>query len=184
MEKTKNEELKFLDPEEIIKQLEVAPGAQIADFGCGTGFFSIAMAKKTGSGGKVFCLDVLPQALESVAGRAEILGLNNIVTQRVNLEKANGSKLESGSLDWVVLKDILFQNKQKDVILKEVYRVLKPGGQVLIAEWDETFQGIGPELKIRIKKENLRKMIEAEKFAFNKEIEAGKFHYAVVFRKS
>lgn len=180
---TKNEELKFLNPDEIIGQLEIALGAQIADFGCGTGFFSIALAKKVGSAGKVFALDIMPQALESVAGRAELSGLTNVVTKRANLEKENGSKLESASLDWVILKDILFQNKDKKVILQEVYRVLKPGGNLLIAEWNETFQGIGPAMELRIKKEDLQKMSAEEKMIFSKEIQAGKFHYACVFKK-
>lgn len=180
---TRNEELKFLDPEEIIGQLEIAPGDQVADFGCGSGFFSIALAKKVGSAGKVFALDVMTQALEAVAGSAEMLGLGNIVAQRVNLEKENGSKLEAGSLDWVIMKDMLFQNKNKKVILGETYRVLKPGGKILIAEWDKEFKGIGPAVELRISKEDLQKMSEAEKFIFEKELHAGKFHYALVLKK-
>ena len=179
----KNEALKFLDPEEIVGQLEITPGSQIADFGCGAGFFSVVLAQKTGPEGKVFSLDVVPQALEATMGRAESLGLRNIVIKRVNLEKESGSTLEAGSLDWVILKDILFQNKNKKIILQEVFRVLKAGGRVLIVEWNDDFQGIGPALDLRIKKLQLKEMAEMENLNFEKEIGAGKFHYAGVFKK-
>jgi ubiquinone/menaquinone biosynthesis C-methylase UbiE len=181
--KNKKIDLKFLDPEAIIGQLEIVPGSSIADFGCGSGFFSIALAQKTGPKGKVFSLDILPQALESVEGRAKMMGFSNIATQRVNLEKKNGSGMEAGSLDWVVLKDILFQNKDKKIILEEAIRVLKPGGKILIVEWKKEFQGVGPVEKIRVEKKDIQKIAEKSGFVLEKEIEAGNFHYALVLKK-
>jgi ubiquinone/menaquinone biosynthesis C-methylase UbiE len=180
---TKNEELKFLDPEAILRQLDVASGSMTADFGCGSGYFSVALAKILGSDGKVFALDVMKQALESVESRASFLGLQNIVTKRVNLEKENGSELEEGSLDLVVMKDMLFQNKNKAVILSEAERVLKIGGKLLIVEWKKEENGVGPEIGVRIEEKGLQKMVEEARLQFEQKIEAGNFHYALVFKK-
>jgi ubiquinone/menaquinone biosynthesis C-methylase UbiE len=174
---------KFIDPEAIIKQLTIKEGIVVADFGCGPGYFSIPFARAIGDSGKIFSFDVLPQALESVQSKAKSSGLSNIKTKRVNLEKELGSGLEDQSCDWVIIKDVLFQNQNKEIILKEAFRVMKKGGSILIIEWKEDDMGIGPEKSIRISENDLKKMIADVGFKIEKNIEAGDFHYAFVATK-
>ena len=152
----------------------------VADFGCGPGYFSLPFAKAVGEDGKVYALDVLPQVLETVASKAKSSGINNIVTSRVNLEKENGSKLENECVDWVIIKDMLFQNKKKDIIIAEARRILRPGGKVIVTEWNQNNFSIGPEQKIRIPVNELKKIFADQKFSVEKDIEAGDFHYAFV----
>ena len=92
MEDNKNEIGKFIDPDAIIAQLDIQVGSVAADFGCGPGYFSIPFAKAIGEDGKIYVLDVLPQVLETVIGKAKNSGLTNVIAKRVNLEKENGSK--------------------------------------------------------------------------------------------
>lgn len=169
----------FIDPEVIIGQLDISKNSQVADFGCGAGYFSIPIAQKIPDG-KLHAFDVLTAALESVASKAKIGGLTNIITARVNLEKEGGSKLLPDSLDWVIMKDMLFQNKNKSIILKEALRVLKPGGKLLVVEWDEQDGAIGPQSDIKISLENLEKMVLDENFKIEKKVNAGDFHYGFV----
>jgi ubiquinone/menaquinone biosynthesis C-methylase UbiE len=177
----KNAEMgSFLEPEIILQEAGLKSGDKVADFGCGSGYFSIAAAVKVGEGGEVFSLDVLPSALESVASRAKISGLTNIATSRVNLEKENGSKLGSASVDWVLIKDMLFQNDRKEIILNEAFRILRPGGKVLIVEWNDQDAGVGPDKKLRIGKKALNELAKQAKFSVEKEMSAGDFHYAIV----
>ena len=171
---------KFLDPEAILKQIKVSAGSIVADFGCGPGYFSIPFAKIAGEHGKVYSLDVLPQALESLKSKTKNSGIINIVAQRVNLENTNGSKLEDNLADWIILKDILFQNQKKEQIIKEAFRVLKPGGKVLVIEWNQKDASFGPEFDLRILPENLEKMLEVQNFTIEQKIDAGDFHYAFV----
>ena len=49
--------VKFIDPLDVIAQMELKEGISIADFGCGTGYLSIPLAKKIGKEGKVYSLD-------------------------------------------------------------------------------------------------------------------------------
>lgn len=174
---------KFLNPEFILNQCEISAGIWAADFGCGAGYFSLPLAKIIGQDGKLFSFDVIPQALESVTSKAKNLGLSNIVTNRVNLEKKEGSKLEAETVDFVVMKDVLFQNKNKEIILKEAYRILKKGAKALILEWNQDMQGIGPAKELRIDEAELKNLAEKETFEIVKEIEAGKFHYAFLMKK-
>lgn len=175
--------VKFVDPQLIVDKLEINLGMKVADFGCGAGFFSLPIAKKIGEEGKVYALDVLPAKLESVESQAKTLNLTNIIAQRVNLEALEGSKLESESVDWVIMKDILFQNKGKDKILKEARRVLKKGGQALIIEWNNEDTNIGPEKGLRIFKETLLELARKDGWIMDREIEVGNFHYGLILKK-
>ncbi|MCD6149297.1 class I SAM-dependent methyltransferase [bacterium] len=176
-------EAKFIDPKEIIGQLELEEGSAVADFGCGSGYFSIPFAKEIGSEGKIYCLDILSQALESVESQAKILGISNIFTKRVNLENENGSKLENNSLDWVIMKDVLFQNEKKENVIREAYRVLKPKGKILIMEWSDKNLLVGPEKGKRISPEKMKELVSGQKFTIKKNITAGDFHYVIVAEK-
>lgn len=183
MEENKNTIGKFLDPEKIIDLAGIGKGCTVVDFGCGPGYFSIPLAQTVGEDGKVFSLDILPQALETVASKAKNLGILNIITKRVNLEKKEGSRMESGFADWVILKDVLFQNQDKNVIIEEAHRILKNGGKVLIVEWNDKETVVGPAQEIRIAQGELEGILSDQKFVVEKNIDAGDFHYAIIATK-
>jgi ubiquinone/menaquinone biosynthesis C-methylase UbiE len=175
--------VKFISPETIIDQLEFKNGMKIADFGCGTGYFTFPMAKKVSPDGIVWALDVLPQKIESVESQAKLSGITNIITKRVNLENEKGSGLPKDSADWVVLVNMLFQNSSKDNILAEAKRVLKKAGSILLIEWDEKNLPIGPEGNLRISKKEMLEIIKKNNLRILGEIEASNFHYGLILRK-
>ncbi len=173
----------FVKPEEVLDQLDMLANASVADFGCGSGFFSLAFARAVGEKGVVYALDILPSSLEAVSSRAKALGLKNVVAKRANLEREGGSGLPDGSLDWVILKDVLFQNRNKPIMLWEAYRVLKPGGFLFIMEWNESEASFGPEKSLRIPRAKLTEMLSECGFSPVKDIAAGDYHYALVCEK-
>lgn len=175
--------VKFSSPEDIVEKLELQSGSVVADFGCGAGYFSLPIAKKIEEQGVVYALDILPQSLESVASKAKSAGLNNIITKRVNLEKEGGSSLPDDSCDWVIMKCILFQNKNKLGILTEANRILKKNGKILIVEWNTEKSSIGPDNSLRISKEALTEIIQKIGFSIFKELSVSAFHYGLVFVK-
>jgi len=174
---------KFINPKEVINQLNVAEGSVIADFGCGMGHFSLEMSKVAGANGVVYAFDILPEKLESVISGAKGIGMTNIVAKRANLEKIKGSGLNDNSVDWIVLKDMLFQNKDKKAILTEAFRILKSGGKALIVEWDMKETSIGPAKELRISEEALKIVAQKVGFVPIEKIAAGNFHFAFVFAK-
>lgn len=184
MKESKISVVHFIDPLSVIAQLKITPGSAVADFGCGAGYFSLPLSQAVGKEGIIYSLDVLPQALESVESKAKLSGIANIITQRVNLEDSNGSKLGSGSVDWVILKDVLFQNRNKEAIISEAHRILKPRGKILIVEWNDKNFSVGPGKKMRISSEALIELVRKHKFTVNKIVKAGNFHYALIIEKN
>lgn len=173
----------FVDPAAVVRKLELPPGSVVVDFGCGAGYFTFEAAKAVGAEGKVYALDILPAALEAVASRAKALGLSNIEGKRANLEKLGGSGLPLESVDWVILKDMLFQNQNKEVILLEILRILKKEGKVFLMEWVPANVPMGPDEGMRISEEDTRALLEKVGLHPENNIPAGDFHYALLARK-
>ena len=174
---------KFVNPEEVVAQLDVTEGSVIADFGCGMGHFSLEMSRLVGETGIVYALDVLPEKLESVISGAKRIGMTNVIARRANLEKEKGSGLENNSVDWIVMKDMLFQNKDKATVITEAYRILKSGGKILIVEWNMENFSVGPARELRISEEALKVVAQKTGLNWVKKIDAGDFHFACVFEK-
>jgi ubiquinone/menaquinone biosynthesis C-methylase UbiE len=179
---TEEKKLTFVDPKKIIELAEFKKGQKVADFGCGPGYFSLPASEAVGEEGTVYAFDVLPSAIEALESQLKLKNVDNIITKRVNLEKENGTGLESDSLDWVIIKDVLFQNKNKNIILQEAKRVLKSGGNILIMEWNQNVF-IGPNKESRISKEALGEIVFDEGFVFKKQTNAGDYHYIMIVAK-
>jgi ubiquinone/menaquinone biosynthesis C-methylase UbiE len=170
-----------LDPKKILTACDISKEHNIADFGCGPGIFSIPVAELA-SDGTVYCFDVLPSALEAVNSRAQIIGLNNIVTRRANLEKEKGTGLDDAQVSHVIMRKILLQNENRSALFSEAFRVLSAGGNLLVIGWaEDAVQGFGMEN--RLAAEEVERMAEESGFSDKKKVDAGKYHYAFVFMK-
>jgi len=179
----KTSSMTFVDPAQALAGLPIQFGQKAVDFGCGSGFFSLEFAKRVGAEGQVIALDILPSALEAVASRAKTLGLQNLETRRANLEKERGSQLLAESTDWVVIKDMLFQNNNKKVILEEALHILRPLGHAFIMEWKPEAATVGPGAELRIAPKELKKLLEETGFTVVEELPVGAFHYAFLAKK-
>jgi len=171
----------FLQPEGVLRQLNIRRDMQIADFGCGAGYFTISLAKIVEQG-KVYALDVVEQALESVRSRAKIQGLFNIEAKRCNLEVLRGSGLADNSIDLALLANILFQSSKKIDIIKEAKRVLKKGGEMVIIDWQAN-QLMGPPKDLIVSQDMVKKMTQSEGLVFKKEFPVDAYHWGMIFNK-
>lgn len=170
----------FIRPDDVLDKLEFHENMKVADFGCGSGYFTIPLAKRVGRKGTVYAIDVQDSALDSVRGRAKLFLIFNIETIRANLEKENGSTLPDRSIDIVILANILFQSNMKDAILKEAKRVMVKSGKLVVVEWKSEAQ-IGPGFGHRISKDDLKKLAKSLDLVLEKEFGAGESHYGLVF---
>jgi predicted methyltransferase len=70
----------FSGPRETLAEVDIQPGFQVLDYGCGTESFTFEAAQRVGPEGKVYALDIHPLALEKVQKGALKKGLANIET--------------------------------------------------------------------------------------------------------
>lgn len=172
----------FLVPKIIIKDLEILKeGMSIADFGCGHGYFTLPLAEATGKEGKVFAVDVSPEALEVVNSKAKIDGFENIEIKRCNLEKEGSCNIKDGFCDVVFMTNLLFQTEKDDTIIREAKRMLKKGGYLVFIEWQPGVS-LGPNGK-RLKKEEAIDLFKKEDMSPEREFPTDNYHYGLVFKK-
>jgi ubiquinone/menaquinone biosynthesis C-methylase UbiE len=101
------------------------------DVGCGLGFFTLAMAKLVGPGGRVIAVDVQLEMLERTRRRAERRGL----VDRIKFCQCAPDRLGiEGVADFVLAFWMVHEVSQLEAFLAEVRALLRPSGHLLIAE--------------------------------------------------
>lgn len=174
----------FSDPTKNIEQFGLKLGQYVADFGSGSGHYVIACAKIVGEAGHVYAIDIQKDLLGKVKNEALKFGLSNIDIVWGDLEKHNGSKLREGSVDAVIISNLMFQLVDKKPIAIEAFRIMKSNGKLLLIDWAESFGGIGPHRDTVFTHEQAVSVFTEAGFIVDKEIDAGAHHYGIVFAKA
>ncbi|MEI6420502.1 MAG: methyltransferase domain-containing protein [bacterium] len=173
----------FSDPVKIVAQLGIQHGQTVVDLGAGTGFYSFAASPFVGSSGHIYAVDIQIDLLRRVKTEAINKNLHNIEIMIANLDLPNSTKLRDGSADWVFLCNLMFMIKDKDIILKEVSRILKPNGKLLLVDWKESFGGMGPQPQHVFDLVSAKNITINNGFNLEREISAGDHHYGLIFKK-
>ena len=171
----------LMNPDEIIEELNIRSGMIVADFGCGAGYFSIPIARIIGNSGKLYVIDVLSSALNSVLSKAKLYGLLNIETIRGNIESIGGSKIQDKNVDIVILANILFQCNDYDSVISESKRVLKNNGRIVIIDWIPDKVPLGPKFEHCLSEDDIKKLSIKNGLKITGRINTGSHHYGMVF---
>jgi ubiquinone/menaquinone biosynthesis C-methylase UbiE len=170
----------FLNPKEILNQLDLKKEMTAADFGSGSGGWAIPLAKIL-KDGKVYAIDILEEPLSALKNKSGIEGIDNIEIIRADVESKEGLKLKDNILDLALMTNLLFEMKNKERVIKEAKRVMKKSGKMLIIDWlPESV--LGPE-KARVSPEEIKKIAKELNLQLEKEFRAGNYHFGLVFSK-
>ncbi len=170
----------FSDPEKNIGQFALREGMHVADFGAGSGHYSIAAAKKVGDTGTVFAIEVQKELLDRITEEATRQNVNNIKVLWGDIEHLKGTRLRDQSIDAVIVSNVLFQVEHKQGMIQEISRILVPGGMVLCIDWSESFGGLGPAPDHVVQQETAQKLFTDAGFTITQSIEPGAHHYGFI----
>ncbi len=173
----------FSDPLKNIEKCSIQPGMEIADFGSGSGHYTLAASKALMATGRVYAIDIQQELLSKLKNSATREGLYNVEVIWGDIDKVKGTKLRDSSIDLVLLSNILFQLKDKKAVVEEVKRVLRPAGRAMVVDWEDSFGGIGPKPEAVITKKTTEELFESIGFHTDKEFDAGSHHYGFIFKK-
>jgi ubiquinone/menaquinone biosynthesis C-methylase UbiE len=123
----------------------------VADVGAGEGYFTLKLAKRVGTTGKVYATDIAEAPLESLKQRIQEEGAENVVTI---LGTEDDPKLPTGQVDMVFMCHVLhvvIRHADPLAFLKNIRPALKPEGTVVLVQWDAEKIGY-PETDYRSKK--------------------------------
>lgn len=173
----------FSAPEKNIAELHLEEGNIVADFGAGSGAYTLAAAKVLNGTGKVYAIDVQKDLLTRLQNTCMAEHIGNVAFVWGDLEKPGGTKLHDNSCDAVLISNVLFQAPEKGVIVEEAKRVLRPGGTLAIIDWTGSFNNMGPTPEQVFPEGAARTLAEKTGFVFDRVLNAGNYHYGLVFRK-
>lgn len=168
----------FLTPHLLVQELYIKPGDRVADIGAGTGVYTIELSHAVTDIGQVFAVDVHREALHTLAGVLDKRGIQNVDMIWADAEK--GIPIDAYSLDAVVVSNILFQLHDIDAMLSYVSKLLKPEGQLLVVEWSNSHDGIGPHPDHVVKESVAEQLVQKHGFRLLKRLPAGDYHYAFI----
>ena len=121
----------------IANDLHVAHGDTLLDVGCGRGGAGLWVAMETGA--DLVGIDIAEAALDAARERATRLA----VVARFQRGEFEATGLESGSVDGVMSIDALLFTLDKTAAMRELRRVLRPGGRLCLTSWDYHSQPVG-----------------------------------------
>ncbi|MBU0597726.1 methyltransferase domain-containing protein [Patescibacteria group bacterium] len=174
----------FLNPEQVLKNLDIAYGEQVVDMGCGGGYFVLQAARIIGNKGTAYGVDILKSALSSLKSKALMFGLSNVRVVWSDAEVYGGAKnISDSSSDLVLLVQLLSQVKKRHEVFREAVRILKKGGRIAVLDWKENKLSFGITNDQLIPLEEVKELAVKVGLRFFKEIEAGPYHFGLVFKK-
>ena len=170
--------MKFLDPDDALKQFGVYGTQHVADLGSGAGHFALAAAKRL-EGGRLFAVDIEKEMLSRLVSEAHAGGLHNIHTLWGDVSRLTGVPLAGETIDRVIATNIFFQVDDRDAFVQEVKRLLRPGGKVLLVEWRHDKDG-GPHAKHKVTSDVALALFQRHGFQKERDIDAGDMHYGMI----
>lgn len=127
----------------LLDALHLYPGAQALELGCGPGILLEELHARVGPEGAVHGLDLNPHFIHVANRRAQLLELTNA---RFVTADCHTLPYDDGAFDAVVAEKLLMHVAPLRRVLREVARVLTPGGRVALADYDPyTILTAGPD---------------------------------------
>jgi ubiquinone/menaquinone biosynthesis C-methylase UbiE len=121
----------YRDISETLDFIGIHTNATVLDAGCGAGLFAIEAARRVGPGGTVFAVDFQPALIDKVIHKAQAARLHNV---QPTLAPIDDLPLPGNSIDAAYMISVLSMLKSRTDALREVRRVLKPGGVLVLGE--------------------------------------------------
>ena len=114
-----------------VRHAALAPGESVLDLGCGAGIDTLLAARLVAPGGRAIGLDTLPEMLAQAEVNARNGGVANVEWVRGELESI---PLSDATVDVAISNGVLNLSPRKGRALAEIFRVLRPGGRISLAD--------------------------------------------------
>ena len=173
----------FSDPQKNIQQFGLIEGMKVADLGAGSAAYTIAAAAQVGTSGRVYAVEVQKELISNIKNTALKQGLSNVEVIWGDIESLGGTKIKDHSIDAVIVSNVLFQAEDRQGLISEVKRILKPKGRVLVVDWKDSFGGMGPHADHVVSEQSAKKLFEESGFSLERSIPAGDHHYGFIATK-
>jgi ubiquinone/menaquinone biosynthesis C-methylase UbiE len=166
------------EPDRALDAIGIPRGGTVSDVGAGSGYFTVRLARRVGSEGKVYATDIQREMLALLNRRLELEQLHNV---ELVLGSEADPKLPAGALDLILMVDVYHELAQPQEMLRRMRGALKPTGRLVLLEYrkeDPTIP-IRPEHKMSVAEARLE--IEAEAFTLTRVLDVLPRQHILIF---
>jgi len=168
----------YQKPHEVMMSLGIQEGETIADIGAGSGYFSFRFARHVGEKGKVYAVDINPDMILYMNRRIREMKIKNVVTV---LSAPDDPLLPDGSIDRFFVCETWHHIQNQTQYLALMKKMLRPGGQVIIIDFQKRDLPVGPPNEMKIAREDVIQQMQANGFQLAKENTFLPYHYFLIF---
>ena len=162
----------------MLGELGLLPGQTVCDFGAGSGYHSLPMARTVGAKGRILAVDIQAPMLERLRRRAKAVGVANIRTIHSTIVDA---RLKPKSCDLILLADVYHELGHPQIMLQQLRRALKPKGRLVLVE----FRAEDPKVPIKklhkMSKAQIRKELAANGLKLEREFDGLPWQHMMSF---
>lgn len=164
---------KDIAPEMVLREAGLKSGGSFADIGCGPGFFTLPAAHIVGEKGVVYAIDTEEKMLDRLRER--------MPPSNVMLIKSTESSfsVKGSAVDMAFLGYMLHEAEDRPRFLKEVKRIVKDEGSVVIIDWKKIREEKGPPLEERLTEDEVVCLLKAAGFEEVKAVSFNESHYKI-----
>jgi arsenite methyltransferase len=168
----------YQKPHEVVTALDLKPGDVVADIGSGSGYFALRFAQHVGATGRVYAVDISPDMILHLNQRIRDVGLDNV---RTILALPDDPLLTPRSINDIFICDTWHHIENHAQYLGRLKTALKPGGQVIIIDFQKKPTPVGSPPEMRIAREDVIKEFAANGFRLIKEHTFLPYQYFLIF---
>jgi ubiquinone/menaquinone biosynthesis C-methylase UbiE len=164
---------------EVIAKLNLKPGDVVADLGAGTGLFSLPLAQAVTSG-RVYAVELDEGFLTQIQDKAKTANVTNVVPV---LGKFTDPALPARDVDVAFFHDVLHHVENRAAYLESVARYLKPGGRIVVIEFNPGDSPHKAEPHLVVSQEQTAAWMAGAGLAKSEDIALFPDKYFVVYRR-
>ncbi|MGD8883707.1 MAG: methyltransferase domain-containing protein [Desulfobacterales bacterium] len=175
----------LIDTAKFFRELDLKKGLTFLDVACGWGYYSLAAADIVGKDGQVYAVDLWEEGILSLRKEAVSKGIQNLAAFVSDVSQ--NIPIENDCVDVCLMATVLhdFVGDQVDrQAMKEVVRVMKPEGRLVIVEYKKTDGPPGPPKPVRLSPQEVDTLVSAHGFRQKHFTEIGVNHYLQIFKRS
>lgn len=168
------------DIEKIMYMMRIHNGDVVADIGAGSGYFTIPLARKVGTEGRVYAEDIQKEMIDYISQKVEKLQLKNI---RIILGKVEDPLIPNNSLNHAFIANTYHQLERPLLLLYNIKKDLRSHGKLTIIDWDPTKDlSFGPPREVKVPVDIVIKEAEQAGFRLMEKHDFMPYHYFLIFK--
>lgn len=175
----------LINPFKLLERVGIRQGSNVADLGCGSlGHFVFPSAQLVGGTGKVYAVDIQQSVLEHVGRTAKEQQFWNVYPVWSDIDVFGSTRIDPGTLDLTLLINNLYLSQNREALIREMARLTRPNGRIVIVEWKPSASPIGPPPDQRISMEDAKEILKSPLMNYYDEFEAGPYHYGLIYLRT